>query len=151
MSESLTIPATHLSILYEVGQSFASLIEPEALVAAVLARTRELFRADGCSIILLDHAADEFYFPFVANDDEGGERLKGLRFPADKGIAGHVARTGTPLHVPDTSQDPRFYSGVDEKSGAETKSILCAPLKSRSGMLGVIEVINRRDGRFSDV
>jgi Nif-specific regulatory protein len=150
VAERMEIPQAHLSLLVEVGQSFAALIEPEELVATVVARTRQLFNADGCSIILLDPATNEFYFPYVANDVEGGERVKGLRFPADKGVAGYVVRTGAPLHVPDTSQDARFYSGIDQESGVETRSILCAPLPSRSGTLGVIEVVNHRDGGFSD-
>jgi Nif-specific regulatory protein len=147
MSEPLEIPQSHIALLFEVGQSFTALADPEELVANVLSRTRELFNADGCSIILLDESTNEFYFPFVANDPEGGEKLRGLRFPADQGIAGWVARTGTPQHVPDVTQDPRHYGGVDVKSGVATRSLLCAPLRSRSGTLGVIEVINRRDGQ----
>jgi len=151
MTDASGLPTSHLSILYEVGQSFASLIEPEDLIATVVGRTRTLLDAEGCSIILLDPAADEFYFPYVANDERGGERVKGMRFPADKGVAGWVVRNGTPIHVPDTSKDPRFYPGVDAKTGVTTRSILSAPLRTRRGTLGVIEVVNRHNGEFTDV
>ncbi len=150
MAAPVDIPPSHLSLLLEVGQSFASLIEPEELIAAVVVKTRELLNADGCSIILIDHETNEFYFPYVANEPEGGERLlRDLRFPADKGVAGWVVRNGIPLHVPDTAKDPRFYPGIDQESGVDTHSILCVPLKSRSGMIGVIEVVNHRGGDFN--
>jgi Nif-specific regulatory protein len=152
MAEPLAIPPSHLSLLLEVGQSFASLIEPEQLVEAVVDKTRELLDADGCSIILLDHATNEFYFPYVANEPESDEPLlRELRFPADKGVAGWVLQTGTALHVPDTTKEPHFYDGIDQVSGVETHSILCAPLKSRSGMIGVIEVVNHHDGGFTAI
>lgn len=151
MTNASDLPPPHLSILYEVGLSFSSLVEPEELARTVVARTRALLDAEGCSIVMLDPATDEFYFPYVANDERGGERVKGLRFPAGKGVAGWVVRNGTALHVPDTSQDPRFYPGVDEKTGVKTRSILCAPLRTRSGTIGVIEVVNKHEGHFSDV
>lgn len=30
------------------------------------------------------------------------------RFPSDRGIAGHVAKTGEALNIPDAYEDPRF-------------------------------------------
>ena len=150
MTLATTLPPSHLSNLYELGQLFAALMDPEELLPTVIDRTRDLLRADGCSIILVDHERNEFYFPYVTSETLGGERLREVRFPVDKGVAGWVLKNGTPLLVPDTSKDQRFYSGVDEESGIATRSILCAPLKTRTGTLGVIEVVNRRDGVFDE-
>ena len=46
------------------------------------------------------------------------------------------------LFVGDVSQDPRFYKGVDEMTHMTTRTLLCAPLRTRGGNLGVIEVVN---------
>ena len=69
--------------------------------------------------------------------------------PADKGIAGTVVQTGQSLLVPDVHRDPRFYSQVDQQTGGETQSILCAPLRTQHGIIGVIECINKREGEFT--
>ena len=38
--------------------------------------------------------------------------------------------------------DPRFYDRVDEATGLTTHGILVAPLRTRRGPVGVVEVIN---------
>src|SRR5207244_13650529 len=44
--------------------------------------------------------------------------------------------------VADAEQDLRYYDGVDQVTNITTRAMLCAPLRARSGNLGVIEVIN---------
>jgi two-component system phosphate regulon sensor histidine kinase PhoR len=66
----------------------------------------------------------------------------------DEGIAGWVATHGKPLLVPDVSRDPRFAQRVDKKSQFHTRDILCVPLRVGERMLGVVQVLNRREGQF---
>ena len=59
--------------------------------------------------------------------------MKEIRFPADKGVAGHVYRTGEPLIVPNTSKDPHFFSQVDEKARYQNpQHVGCAASDSES-------------------
>jgi diguanylate cyclase (GGDEF)-like protein len=60
-----------------------------------------------------------------------------------------VAQTGQPTIVNDTSRDPRFAGRFDSKTQFRTRSILCAPLISRGRTIGVVEIINRQGGRFT--
>ncbi len=85
--------------------------------------------------------------------DETGKKMKEIRFPADKGVAGHVYRTGQPLIVPDTSKDPHFFSQVDEKAHYQTRSMLDVPLQIQNRMIGVLCAVNKKEGVFdqSDV
>ena len=53
-----------------------------------------------------------------------------------------MARTGQPLVSNDVSTDPRWFGGVDQKTGFHTTSILCVPLKRRGRIIGVIEALN---------
>jgi signal transduction histidine kinase len=68
------------------------------------------------------------------------------RIPKGKGIAGWVAEHEQSVVVPDVTKDPRFYSEIDRKTGIETKSILAVPLKAKSKLIGVLEVVNKTDG-----
>lgn len=53
-----------------------------------------------------------------------------IRFPADKGLAGYVVKTGEPLNIPDAYNDPRFNPDIDKETGYRTKTILCMPIKT---------------------
>ncbi|MCE9584300.1 MAG: PP2C family protein-serine/threonine phosphatase, partial [Planctomycetes bacterium] len=73
-----------------------------------------------------------------------------IRFPIGKGIAGHVAATKEIVNIADAYQDPRFNPEFDRKTGYKTQTILCAPLLTRDNeVIGVLQVINKKDGAFS--
>jgi CheY-like chemotaxis protein len=101
--------------------------------------------ADRSSIFLLDEARNELWSRVALGM---GEQV--IRFPADRGIAGHVATTGEVLNVKDPYADARFNPAVDRQTGYRTRSILCGPLRARDGrIVGVLQVLNKRgDGPF---
>jgi len=145
------VSSQQLQLLYDVSRSLHSLIDLNELLAWVVEKSKELLDADGSSVILLDETGRELYFPYVSPEhSEIADRLKQLRMPADKGIAGAVVQTGQSLLVADVTRDPRFFSGMDEQTGAATRAIICAPLRTNHGIIGVIECINKRHGDFSE-
>jgi transcriptional regulator with GAF, ATPase, and Fis domain len=138
--------------VYELGNAFAERLELDDLIPFVLAKCRELLNAEGVAVLFIDQERNELYFPYVSEDDpEVAKRLIGLRFPAERGIAGSVLRGKHAEKVDDVSSDPRFFSGVDQKTGMATGSIIAAPLIAAplitdEGSLGVLEAVNRRGG-----
>jgi GAF domain-containing protein len=115
-------------------------------------RTCELFGADGCALLFLDRVRGEFYFPVASqsvSQRASQERLAEVRFPADEGIAGWVLANDQAVFVPDVTKDPRFYRGVDQATQMTTRAVLCAPLRTRSGNIGVIEVVNPNAARLT--
>ncbi len=148
----VTVPdAARLKLLYDLGCAFAARTELDELVPLVIRKCREVLDAEGAAVLLLDAERRQLYFPYVAEESaEVAERLTGLRFPADRGIAGDVVRTGRALRVDDVRADPRFYPAVDRRTGTRTRSLLAAPLRGHQGVIGVIQVINRHGGPFDD-
>jgi Nif-specific regulatory protein len=139
-----------LALLYELSRSFSELIDLDQLIVLVMAKTKELLNAEGSAILLLDEDKRELFFPYSADvAPEVEQRLSVIRFPADKGIAGWVLQKGIPQLVADVSQDKRWYADVDKESGMSTLSLLCAPLRTRHGPLGVIELRNKLTGQFT--
>ncbi len=139
-----------LALFLEVSRSFHALVEVEDLLRLIVGKLKGLMRAEASSVILYDPARREFFFP--VSDDErllAPDSLGEVRFPADQGISGWVLQHGRSVLVPDVSRDPRFYSAVDRELGTETRSLLCAPLRTRSGIVGVAQVINKKEGSFS--
>ena len=110
---------------------------------------KELIDIEGASIILLDEENTEFYFRVAAYDDsQTNQKMKEIRFPAEKGVAGQVYRTRRPLIVHDTAKSPYFFQQVDDKSGYETRSMLDVPIQIQERMIGVICAVNKKEGRF---
>ena len=131
-------------LLYELGCAFAAQMDLEQLSLLVLSKCREIFHARAASILLLDPQKHELYFPYVAETSpEMTARLHSLRFPANKGIAGAVLQSGRPLRIDDVSVDQRFHGDIDRITGLTTHNLLCAPLRSPHGTIGVIQVLNR--------
>ena len=137
----------HSRLLYELGCAFSSRLDLDELLPFVISECREAINATGASVLLVETETNELYFPYVAEEDpEVAARLSKLRFPADRGIAGAVLRSGESVRVDDVQSDPRFYGGIDRDTGLTTRTILCVPLFTRQGTIGVLQVINRRDG-----
>ncbi|XP_014356955.2 cAMP and cAMP-inhibited cGMP 3',5'-cyclic phosphodiesterase 10A [Papilio machaon] len=64
--------------------------------------------------------------------------------------AGLVARTGTPLNLPDAFRDPRFLRDVDPTTGMVVRSSLTYPIKDKKGVIGVVQLANKSSGRAFD-
>ena len=104
----------------------------------------QLVAADGATLFLLDPDTGELWSKVLR-----GARLREIRLPAGRGVAGWVARTGRAVTVADAYRDARFDPGVDRRSGYRTRALACAPLVGRGGgVLGVLEVVHRRSGAF---
>lgn len=140
-----------LRLLLDLSRGFSSHLDLETLLPLVLERSKGLLRAEAFSILLLDPESREFYFPATSSLSPGiDEQLRGLRFPADEGIAGEVLRNGEALSIANPSTDSRFYSGVDSATGIRTRNLMAAPLRTHEGIVGVAEVINSVGEPFGD-
>ena len=95
------------------------------------------------TLMLLDEETGELVFSVPTGPKS--DKLTDFHLPPGEGIAGWVAENEQHLLIPDVKKDKRFYEKTDEMSGFETKSILCVPLKAKSKMIGVLEVINKVD------
>ncbi|MGH7819968.1 MAG: GAF domain-containing protein, partial [Candidatus Binatia bacterium] len=139
------------ALLLELSRAFGSLTEIGDLLPLVNARTKEALDAESCAIMLLDEERRELYFPAASDASAEIEaRFRMIRVPADRGVSGWVMREGKGTFVPDASRDVRFNPDVDRQSGAHTRSLLYAPLRTRQGILGVIGLRNKRAGTFTE-
>ena len=140
--------------LFRIAEALHRYRGLDARLGFITREVRNLMGVEGASVILLDEENKEFYFREAAYDDgETGQKMKEIRFPVDEGVAGQVYRTGKPLVVPDTSQDPHFFSQVDEKSQYQTRSMLDVPIQIQDRLIGVLCAVNKKEGTFepSDV
>lgn len=82
--------------------------------------------------------------------------MRQIQVPQDhSSLAGHCAITGESFIVPDAYGDlsfldarVRFDRSWDEIHGFRTRDIMCAPAIFKNQVVGVLQVLNRRDGQF---
>ena len=113
------------------------------LIDQILHNAMDVLNAEGGSLLLRDDETGELAFVLVHGDVEN--ELRGFRIRGDVGIAGWVATNRKPLIINNPRQDPRFSPEIDETFGFITRSILCVPMIARDKLIGVIELLNKRD------
>ena len=135
--------------MFRISQALYQFRTLNTRLEFITREVRQLLDVEGAMVILLDDENKEFFFREAVFDDiDTGQRMKEIRFPSDKGVAGEVYRTGKPLIVNDTSQSPFYFAGVDEKASYRTRSMLDVPLVTQKRMIGVLCAVNKKDGPF---
>ena len=138
--------AERFQAVMEIGTELASTRDVDALLGPVIERLETLLGAEAATLFMYEEDVGELVGRVVH-----GDALKELRIKADRGVAGHVARTGEALLLADAYGDPRFNPDVDRKSGFKTRSMIAVPLRHVSGRcLGVVQVLHRRVGAFGE-
>jgi diguanylate cyclase (GGDEF)-like protein len=86
---------------------------------------------------------------FIAAFGDKADSLIGRKIRATEGIAGHVYLTGGSHFTDDARSDQFFYSGIDEETQYETRSLVAIPIRIGDEVCGVLELINRQH-RYSE-
>lgn len=146
-SESARRRSEELSTLNEIAAAVTSTLDTHEVYLMVIQRLNQYFKVDAGSILLLDDVGN---LRFVMTIEGGEEKLQGVTVPMGQGVVGHVAQTGQWEIVPDAQNDPRFYRKVSESLGYETRSILCVPMFAKGRVVGVIELLNKLNGNFTE-
>ena len=144
---STPIKSDPLVSLVKIGRSISAVTDIDVLLKVIAEETRIAIQADRCTVFLLDKEKNELWSKVALGMDS-----KEIRFPADKGLAGYVVKTGEPLNIPDAYNDPRFNPDVDKETGYKTETILCLPIKNNNKeIIGAFQVLNKKGGVFTKV
>jgi diguanylate cyclase (GGDEF)-like protein len=134
-----------LSVFSEIGTSIVG----EKAISGVLDRVMEhigsFFGPLNSSLLLVDAAKSDLVFARVSG--RAAEALEGRRIPLGEGVASWVAQHGTSAFIERPAEDPRWSDRLDLLTGFKTESIIAVPLRSGDKVFGVIELLNRLDGK----
>ena len=137
-----------LNRLIEIAGQLNSTLNLDELLQLIMGSAADLLGAETSSLLLLDDETGELTVE-VATGEPAPEVTK-QRVPAGVGIAGWVVEKDEPTIVDRPQDDSRFYGGVDEKTGFQTRNVLAVPLRTKERVIGVVEVINKGDGSFNE-
>jgi len=139
-----SLDSKKLGIAIETSSIVNSSLNLAEVLSLIMRYVNRVANSVASTLMLLDDKTGELVFSVPSGPKAG--KLIDIRIPPGKGIAGWVVERERPVLVPNAKEDPRFYPDIDKISGLETKSILCLPLKAKTKLMGVLEVINKADG-----
>ena len=118
----------------------------ESQIKRIVTTASKVMDAERATLFLLDRFSGELW-SLVAEGLESRE----IRTQTGQGIAGWVAEKDEIVNIVDAYSDPRFDDSHDLEMGFKTRNLLCGPLKNFQGeLIGVIQVINKREGHFEE-
>ncbi len=126
-----------------VTAKLATPFDLRTMLVEVVAAAREVLACEAGSVWLYDADSDELVLEVATG-------IAPVRVPAGSGIVGSCARSREAINVPDCYADPRFNREVDRSTGFRTRCMLTLPLVGhRDELVGVMQLLNKRDGVFN--
>ena len=134
--------------LVEIARVLASTLDLDRLLYQIVLAAAALTDSSAASIILYDENKQQLFFQSSTNLDS--KVMRGLEIPVENSIAGEIVRSRTPIIVLDTKTDPRHFGGVAKSTEIDINSLVVVPMITKEKVVGVLEVINKKKGQFSD-
>jgi HD-GYP domain-containing protein (c-di-GMP phosphodiesterase class II) len=140
--------------LNEIGIALSSQRDVRELLNLILAKAREITRADAGSLYLIeDDAEGQRHLRFMlTQNDSLVFPFKEFTLPlAEDSMAGYTALRGKVVNFADAYHIPpempfHFNDHYDRESGYRTKSLLTLPMRNAKGeVLGVLQLINAKN------
>ncbi|MBI5351159.1 MAG: GAF domain-containing protein [Chloroflexi bacterium] len=134
--------------LIDIARDLASTLDLDVLLSRIVFAASEISGAEAASILLYDEASRQLHFQIATNLDASTRR--GIVVPLEGSIAGWIVTNRQTVRIVNAHEDPRFFSNVETKTGFPTESLLGIPLVTKNKVVGVLEVINKHRGKFTD-
>ncbi|MEO8664510.1 MAG: GAF domain-containing SpoIIE family protein phosphatase [Ignavibacteria bacterium] len=135
-----------MNYVNELTQRISEKKPLQTLLKEIMESCKVLMNAEASSLLIYDPEQDYLHFQVATGDKS--EAMKNIICKMGEGIAGWVALHREPLLIEDCYKDPRFNKEVDKLSNFRTKSMICVPMIHKEKLIGVIQVINKKDGGF---
>jgi len=134
-----------LSSIIEATKKLNSTLDLGELISIILQIATRQSGAERGTVFLVDRERNEIWSLVGL-----GLEQQVIRLPAEKGIAGWVAREGSAVRLEDAYADPRFEPDIDRKLGFKTRQLMCLPIRNEGGdIIGVLQLLNKPEG-FTD-
>ena len=134
-----------LNALGQITETALASLDLDTLLQTLVRRIKEAFAVDTVALVLLDDEKRELVLRAAAGLDEA--MVQGLRFPADRGIAGQIVAERRPLVIDDLRASDLASPLLRDRG---VRSLVGAPLRLRDRTLGVVHVGSLIPRRFTD-
>lgn len=141
-----------LALVYDVAKSIHAIRNLDDMLQHIFQLIKDVVNVEGASLALHDPDQHEFYFIRTVEHDAPATVAKRseVRFADHIGVAGWVLRKNKTAIIQNAYSDKRFFKGIDQREGFKTRSMICVPLRSRKGVMGVLYALNKLSGDFTE-
>ena len=147
-SENLNFYKTELKkteLLLEINKKIAGLKNLSEILWTIIDFVTENVDGDRGTLFLNDSETNELYSRVAQ-----GELTREIRILNTVGIAGAIFTSQQGEIIHDVYSDRRFNKEVDQETGYKTRNMICTPVKTVNGqIIGVIQILNKKKGRFT--
>ena len=127
--------ADRLRGIQSVTDAALSMLDPQALLNALVERAREALQVDTAAILLLDRRSGQLVATAASGLEE--EVQQGVQIPVGKGFAGRIAAEGRPVVLDDVDHTKVINPILLDKG---IRSLMGAPLRAEGKVIGVLHV-----------
>ena len=139
--------ADEMTFLNDVSRILSASLNLDTVLTKIMEQVDDMLAVEAGSLLLTDATTGDLIFQIALGDK--AKEVKPFRVPKGQGIAGRVAQTGKPLVIADAEQDQRHFKALDEKIQFTTRNMVCVPLVLHDHVIGVLEVMNKKIGNFT--
>jgi signal transduction histidine kinase/putative methionine-R-sulfoxide reductase with GAF domain len=136
--------AHQLSILNDITRQLTGTLETEPLLQNILDSAVSILNCEAGSLFLVDETTDELVFKATAGPV--AQNLAGQHLASGTGIVGEAVQSGRAVIHNNVQQTATWSASTDKSTGFVTHSVLAVPMQVKETVIGVLEVINRKDG-----
>ncbi len=136
--------AQQLSTLNIITRQLTSTLELQPLLKSILESAVQILNTEAGSLFLVDEQTDELIFRVTVGPV--ARNLVGQRLPPGTGVVGKAVLTRRPVNVSDVAATSTWNPTPDKQTGFMTRAILAVPMEVKDRVIGVIEIINKKDG-----
>jgi len=145
--KSLERKIFELTLLFEISQKINFANNTQEILKMILEKTFEALKADRGSVMLYDEDSGTLVVEVVSVP--GVNKIeRRVRLRPGEGVAGKVFQDAMPLIINENIQE--IFKPFEIPVETEVKNIMCIPLILEKKAIGVINIVNKKVGNFSE-
>jgi two-component system phosphate regulon sensor histidine kinase PhoR len=143
--EALQHRVNELSALNQVSRAVSASLDLDEVYKVLVAQVNMHWPVEAVRLYLLDEQEQSLYLHTGATDSNGTEPHE-----LGKGIIGQTAAKGEAIFANEARSHPHYLREVDGIDGHDTISVACVPLHIQERVVGVLALLNKKDGPFTE-
>jgi Nif-specific regulatory protein len=116
-----------------------------SLLTQILSSATRLCGGDASSLLLVNKETQKLYFEVALGIADAA--VKHFTVKMGEGVAGWVALHNKSVIMNDAENDKRHQKDIAKQINYPSKTILAVPMRVKDECLGVIEIINKKEGK----
>jgi adenylate cyclase len=133
-----------MELLLRLSREISTIDALDELLQTIVDLCAQETESERGTLFLSDHETGELYSRVAQ-----GLGIPEIRIMNTTGVAGHVYTTGQGIIIDDAYSNPLFDRTVDEETQFVTRNLACVPIRFKGEMVGVLQMLNKRDGAYT--